>query len=117
MGTSWLTDEAKLNRLRQLCVTKQCRQEVENFQRQLNTSISVSFGEDERIDDASVAQYHFQAWSDLKDKVAQFPRGTSFTWQAFNADAPTEARFFNELKAHLEAHGLKLVKPPPDDAR
>src|SRR5205085_6956816 len=114
-GTRWLTDEEKLNRLHQLCVSKQCRQEVENLKRQLGTSISVIFGEDERIVDAAVAQYHFQAWSDLTDKLAQFPRGTNFTWQAFNADAQTEARFFNEMKAQLEAHGLKLVKPQASD--
>jgi hypothetical protein len=114
-GWGWLADAEKLNRLQRLCVTQQCQQEIENLRRQQNTDIGISFGSDETIADASVVQYHTTSWARLKEKLAQFPAGTTFTWHIFNADAQTETRLFTELKTHLEVHGSKLVKPPADN--
>lgn len=114
-GWGWLADTEKLNRLQQLCVTQQCRQEIENLRHQQNTDIGISFNSDDEIADASIAQYHTTSLARLKDKLAQFPAGTTFTMHIFNADAQTETRLFAELKAHLEAHGAKLVKPPADN--
>ncbi|HEX8070539.1 MAG TPA: hypothetical protein VF546_11340 [Pyrinomonadaceae bacterium] len=113
-GTNWLADRERLTRLRQLCVGQECRREVEAYLERARPALAVNLdAATGTIISLAVAQYEFASWAALKDKLAQFPPGTTFTWAVFNGDPHTEARAFADLKTYLEPRGLRLVKAPP----
>ena len=59
---------------------------------------------------ASLAQYSVISWEGLKERVTQFPKGTTFTWSSDSPGTEAEERAFNELKEHLERAGMKLTR-------
>ena len=108
---AWLADGEMLDRLRLLCVTKNCLREVESARGQFGTAITVYFNVmDGSVSSASLAQYNSISWERLKAKAAQFPKGTTFTWSSDSPGTEAEGRAFGELKEHLEKAGLKLTR-------
>lgn len=110
-GKSWLADESKLRRLRQLAVGQ-------NMQQQVDSMISLwdakpylisyfPFGESERL---QVAQYETYSLKQLEEKLSQFPAGSSFTWSGSLATEEDDARMFKELSEFLTSHGMKLSR-------
>ena len=59
-----------------------------------------------------MAQYESASLPELKDKLAQFPRGTVFTWRPYNPGQSEEEkeRLYLDLKAFLELRGLKIER-------
>jgi hypothetical protein len=110
---AWIADIDKLKKIEQLCLTSAGRGEVQAVLREWNNpAISVSF---DSVDDTpqsfAVCQYRFESLSKLKDKLAQFPRGSSFTWQSAAADPQSGEPLFQDLKGFLEERGMTLEKP------
>lgn len=109
---AWLTDAQGLKKLRELCVTEQGQQQAAQMLDQWGTNIVITFSrEDDGVESASIAQYQLPTLAALKDKLAQFPRGTSFTWHPIYGEGKTGARVFTELHAYLNEHGMKLESP------
>ena len=65
---------------------------------------------DGSVSHATLAQYNVISWERLKEKVTQFPKGTTFTWSSDSPGTEAEERAFNELKDYLERAGLKLTR-------
>ena len=108
---AWLADRELLEKLRRLCVTKNCLGEADSALEQFGTAINVYFNAaDESGPRASLAQYNLISWEALKEKAAQFPKGTTFTWGSDSPGTEAEERAFNELKDYLERAGLKLTR-------
>jgi hypothetical protein len=109
---AWLTDAQGLKKLRELCVTEQGQQQAAQMLDQWGTNIVITFSlEDDGVESASIAQYQLPTLAALKDKLAQFPRGTTFTWNPIYGEGKAGARVFTELQAYLNEHGMKLESP------
>lgn len=76
----WLASEAKLRRLIQLSVGPQQQQQAEGYLLQWQTKpwtiqfIGIGQGQ------FDIAQYHAVSLQAAKEKLLQFPRGSSFHW-------------------------------------
>jgi len=114
-GRAWLLDPEKLKRLRDLCVTDRGRKDVDQLIHNWNHSIYVAVGPiDGEPNSISVAQYSPKSLDALKEKVLQFPKGTSFSWSAARprGDDSKAQEVFQQIKTFLEEHGMKLELPP-----
>jgi hypothetical protein len=114
-GQAWLTGPEKLKRLRSLCVSDDCRKEVDNVDRTWDRKqeIHISPGYDlNHPYSFTLAQYQPTSIAALKQKLLQFPRGTTFIWHAAGNldDDPAEPRLFSQVKALLEERGMKLER-------
>jgi hypothetical protein len=108
---AWLADREMLEKLRSLCVTKNCLRESESALGQFGTSITVYFNAvDGSVSSASLAQYNVIPWETLKAKAAQFPKGTTFAWSSDSPGTEAEQRAFRELKEQLEKAGMRLTR-------
>lgn len=112
-ASAWIADPEKLNRIRQLCLTPSGRSEVDRALSDWNDhSIKPTFGSiDNSLQHISVAQYTSESIKSLKRKLVQFPKRTAFVWKPANSGGPDEEQLFNELKAFLNQHDMKLEKP------
>lgn len=108
---AWLADAEMLERLRRLCVTKACAEAADSAIKQFAPSVTAYLnGADGRLSSASLAQYRLTSWERLKEKAAQFPKGTTFKWSSDSPDTERDERAFAELSAHLEKLGMKLTR-------
>lgn len=108
---AWLADRELLERVRRLCVTKNCQRETDSALKQFDTSVTVFFNPlDGSVLHASLAQYNVLSWAALKEKLAQFPKGTAFQWHSDSEGTEAEERAFKELKDYLEKAGMKLTR-------
>jgi hypothetical protein len=109
----WLMDAKKLERLARLCVSAQDRAEVERMKQAWDGVISIGFApSDSGWGSAEVAHYRLDSLAALKNKLAQFPRGTRFKWQPYNEGQLEEEKekLFLGLKAFLAERGMRLEK-------
>ena len=114
-GRAWLTDPEKLKRLRDLCLTDRGRKDVDQLISNWNHSISLAVNSmDGELHSISVGQYSAKSLDALKEKLLQFPKGTTFLWSAFSprADDSKSQEVFQQIKTFLEDHGMKLELPP-----
>jgi hypothetical protein len=111
-GRGWRTDAAKVKRIERLCITKDGRQEAADILRLLNdTVVSITLNYmDDSIEIAYVAQYKLSSFSALKDKLAQFPRGTRFTWNWTNGHDKATEELFSELQQYLTEREMRLER-------
>jgi hypothetical protein len=107
---AWLADAEQLKRIRALCLTEKGRLEAEEWAKKWNSPITITLGSVNGIPQSFyVAQYSLPTFNSLKDKLAQFPQGTSFNWKP-DSDGLKERQLFNELKDYLEGRGMKLQR-------
>ncbi len=107
----WLADREMLEKVRSLCVTKGCAGEADSALKQFGTNITVYLNPlDGSVSSASLAQYNNISWEALKEKAAQFPKGTTFKWDSDSPGSEAEERAFRKLKEHLEKAGMKLTR-------
>lgn len=111
-GHGWLISADDLKRLQQLCVGKQCKDEVASIINQADDrTISLSFSfTDDNLESSTIAQYNPMSIPELKEKLIQFPEGTTFTWSSANGDEKRAEELFTDLRAYLKEHGMKLEK-------
>jgi hypothetical protein len=112
----WLTDAEKLKRIQSLCLT-------ENMRRNVGVLISEAEASKKSLSFMSgpgdgwsvvVAQYRgLSSLDEVKAKLAQFPKGTVFSWSPFNAGPAEEQKkaMFEELKLFLAGLGMSLEEP------
>jgi hypothetical protein len=110
---AWLADLKKLERLKQLCVTQNERQQVDHLIREWRSGIYIRYAPAENDwGHINVAQYDLNSLSALKQKLEQFPLGTVFKWEPYNGghlDGEKD-KLFRELESLLRERNSKLVK-------
>jgi hypothetical protein len=130
----WITDKAKLSRLRMRCVAKSSQQEVDrllsgwrepvaiDFQPGLDgefySAISQSGSHRTPIEDYwwVAGQYPARSLNELKTLLARLPSGITFQFPSgMLSDAKAEQKVFNELQESMAAHGQTLVKKPLEE--
>jgi len=109
-GQGWLADETKLRRLIDLSVGQQQRQQAEQYVRTWQTrpwSIQfIPIGQGQ----LQILQYHETSLQAAKEKLLQFPRGSTFQWSRAGLEGEEEA--FQEVSQFVTEHGLKLIASP-----
>ncbi len=130
---NWITDRAKLTRLRAMCLTEQGQETLDRTLEGWREPIVIHFqpGTDGEFssmlapqsytnqfpsnnDYWMVAQYDAPSLADLKKLLSRFPTGTTFSFlSGMLTDAVAEQRLFDDLQQSLVPHGMKLVKSPP----
>jgi hypothetical protein len=112
-GRAWLSTPDKLKRLLALCRTDGGRHEVEQLISGWNSDIFIVLnaanGEPSTI---MVAHYQINSVEMLKEKLSQYPSGTVFKWNVVAMEAATTRakQIFDEVKSHVEQHGMKLER-------
>lgn len=111
-GRGWFMDSDRFKRLQHLCLTEAALQELssimrESERREIGVSPSYPIGHHY----FRVAQYEFQSLDDFKEKLGQFPRGTTFT--ASKNEDPVVERLFDKIEEFLNAGGMKLDRVMP----
>jgi len=105
-GQGWLADETKLRRLIDLSVGAQ-KEQAEAYLNLWRTRpwaiVFIPFGEGE----FRIAQYDEGSLAAAKEKLGQFPRGSSFVWEGSLSDG-REKKAFEELLRFAEDNGLRL---------
>ena len=107
-GHGWLTDEAKLRRLVDLSVGKQQKQQAQSY---LSTwrarpwTINVIPFEPVQIE---IGPYHEGSLESAKEKLAQFPRGTTFQLSDSGVREQQQTTL-EELSRYASEHGLRVV--------
>ena len=112
-GLGWLTDEKKLERLKELCLKENCRNGLDRLKRGWGETIYLTLWQNGEKDwRFEVAQYGDLSLADLKRKLVQFPQGTVFHLRPRPADWDWEAwqEAYSELKAFLQEHGMQAGK-------
>jgi hypothetical protein len=105
-GHGWLVDEAKLRRLVDLSIGPQQRQMAEHYQSIWSTRPwSIAFIP--MVGHFQIAQYQESSMAAAKEKLLQFPHGSSFEWFGFGQAGEDKA--FEEMSRFATEHNLKLV--------
>jgi hypothetical protein len=110
-GKSWLADESKLRKLRQLALGQDMQQQIdsmlEGWKGQPHTIFYFPVGDEKRF---HVAQYELNSLKNLEEKLAQFAPGSSFTWSGTESADSEDEQMFKELSEFLTSHGMKLTR-------
>jgi hypothetical protein len=110
-GQSWLADESKLRKLRQLALGQDMQQQVDNMLSDWNGQSYTIFyfpaGKEKRF---RAVQYELESLKSLEEKLAQFAPGSSFIWSGTGSSASEDQQMFKELSEFLTGHGMKLSR-------
>ncbi len=111
-GKAWLADKAALQRLAQQTKVQRVRQQVDGYlkiweQGPYIISIDPSpFGFHARV-----AQYEFQSVDALKEKLTQFPSGTTFSFFISSPES-SDSETAVELRKFLTTHNYRVTAKP-----
>jgi hypothetical protein len=107
-GQGWLADEAKLRRLIDLSVGPEQRREAEEnlrvWKKRPWSILFIPAGKGQ----FEIAQYRSLSLQAAKDKLAQFPRGSTFEWTGAGQDEG-EQKTFREISRFASEHGFTLL--------
>ena len=109
-GEAWLADKAKLQKLQQLSVGTSMRQSIDGTLAQWDHKPwRIQFLHFLSGPQFDVLQYHLNSLDSLRNKLSQFPLGSSFVWSEGSAMPSAEGvKNFIELSEFLKAHGMSL---------
>jgi hypothetical protein len=99
--------QSELAKLEILCITQNCREYVSSQRRAFLPPVKISLLTDEILG-AFVGPFHLRTRDSLRRKVAQFPEGTVFHIVDDHAGSWFRERRVAEIRALLEAAGMKL---------
>lgn len=110
-GHGWLADEAKIRRLIDLSVGEQERQEANGLLNQWRTGkhTIIYVPSEHQEGNFHIAQYQETSVALLREKLLQFPPGTSFDWSG-SPDEPGEEKAFQEVLKFANENGFGLQK-------
>lgn len=106
-GKAWISDEAKLRRLKRMNRVQSleygAEQYLENWQR---PRLELTILCDPSFVTAYVAHYRFESWRALKEKLAQFAPGTKFALSRLSTE--TDQQCIADVRAFIQNHGMSL---------
>jgi hypothetical protein len=107
-GQGWFAEPEKLGTLANLCVSPGGCQRAQAIMAQYSSTalITVCPGYEGEYS-ATVNQYQLDSLDSLKQKLAQFPKGTVFNW-AFADDTKDGAPILAEIQGFLAEHGMTI---------
>jgi hypothetical protein len=107
-GQGWLADEAKLRRLVDLSIGPDQRREAEEnlrvWKKRPWSILFIAAGKGQ----FEIAQYRARSLQAAKDKLAQFPRGSTFDWTDVGQDEG-EQKAFQEISRFTSERGFTLL--------
>ena len=108
---AWLADEQMITKLKSLCVSRGCTSEADSILKQFGPNITVFFEmQTSKVAHTSIGQYNSLSWEQLKTKVTQYPKGTTFMFGSDHPDSAQDRRVFDELRVYLEQCEMKLKR-------
>lgn len=110
---NWLCPPAQLRQIRELCQTEQGRNTVDGFLRaradRSNSDRSLLINYSPGADNYwGVDSYSGRGMDKLRAKLAQFPRGTAFSWQSLGS-GPDAVAAFETTRKWAAARGLNIA--------
>jgi hypothetical protein len=103
---SWLADENRLRRLRQLALGTSMQDQVDGLIGTWeNKPWAISYYRQGDQQFFQVLQYRANSLKSFEEKLKQFAKGSSFIWTGSSAD---EKKVFKELSEFLTSQGIKL---------
>jgi hypothetical protein len=112
-GKSWMSDKIRLQRLSQQTKVRRIQQQLDRYLKMWEDpvlTISFEHGSEPYPFHAQVAQYEFQSMDALKEKLAQFPSGTTFFFSKSRAAASANDLTVAELRTFLSSHGMSVAE-------
>jgi hypothetical protein len=106
-GAGWVLTRSELAKLEILCITQSCREYVSSQRRAFLPPVKISLLADEILG-AFVGPFHLRTRDSLRRKFAQFPEGAVFHIVDGHAGSWFRERRVAEIRALLEAAGMKL---------
>jgi hypothetical protein len=111
MGQAWLADPTKLERIAQLSVDSSVREQTQRMIDAWQTNWQVSCLGPPADARCSVLQYRSLTVEKLKDKLAEFPKGSRFTWMDFvQSNALNHDDLYRDLVGFVANQGMALSK-------
>jgi hypothetical protein len=110
---SWIVDESKLRRLRQLAVMPDVQEDLDRVVSdwaEKPWAITFMFSSGEPY--FEVLRYEARSMKAIQEKLSNFPAGSTFFWRpALAAPGVDEKKVATELSDFLSSHGMKLIIP------
>jgi hypothetical protein len=108
-GQAWLTDSGDVRALRMLCVTDNCRTQADHM---IAAADDVRIGI-LRVDNpdnslVTLAQYQLNSIASLEQKLAQYPKGTTFTLDVSTLDPQIAGVVVSEVTKFTDAQGITM---------
>jgi hypothetical protein len=111
---AWLPTAEDFDALRAACQTDPCRHRIDTLRTQLSEPIPISLSTGPPMGyTATVGPYMLRSAEQVKDKISQFPKGTSFCILLSYPESWWAEQRSREYAAILSAAGMKRVDPPP----
>lgn len=108
-GRGWLSDKAALRQLAQQTKVQRVRQQLESYLKPWeDESLTISIDSSSSDFHARVVQYECHSLDALKEKLAQFASGTSFTLTISTTDS-SAGETAAELRKFLISHGMSVA--------
>ena len=108
-GQAWLTGKRDLGELRDLCVTDNCRTQARTLiDAADDTRITILRVETPGNSLVTLAQYQLTSISALEQKLAQYPKGTSFTLDVSPLDPQSAPAIVSEVMRFADARGITV---------
>ncbi|MFH1743907.1 MAG: hypothetical protein ABIH23_33295 [bacterium] len=109
---SWIFDLEELKRIQELCITaipqKLARLEIEVWSGKIPIRIVLY---NDEVQSLEVGWYECSTLSLLREKLNQFPKGTSFSLSSFaGVGLDDREKIFVDLRAFLEDRGMTIEK-------
>jgi hypothetical protein len=114
-GRRWLMRATDLRDLQSLCVTENCRMQTGSMIHEDDTRIMVWSINEPDESHIQLAQYRFKSIASLKEKIAQYPRGTSLTLQRQATEYGDVTAAIAEIMAFAVSQGLSIKALPNAD--
>lgn len=108
-GQAWLADNGDVRALRMLCVTDNCRTQADHMIAAAD-DVRISILRVDNPDNSLVtlAQYQLNSIASLEQKLAQYPKGTTFTLDVSTLDPQIAGVVVSEVTKFTDAQGMTM---------
>lgn len=111
-GSSWLSDQSKLQSLSRLTTVPRLRRDLEGYLKAWDGQALTIEVQNYSAKNfwCRVAQYEYTSIADLKNKLSQFPPNTKFVFGNMPGESSPNDKSIAEVREFLLNHGMKIVE-------
>jgi hypothetical protein len=113
-GAHWVSSGDDLSRAVALCITDDCRRELEQSRLYWQHPPAVSIGQSEDGSYyANLAQYSMRSLEEARQRLLQLPKGTQLAWKVTpwaNRPAPALEAWVGQVQRELQDRGVTVAK-------